>query len=130
MLRRVCIVLLALGIATAAIAKSDPRASVEFAKAYRAESTEFGRRRLCLEAIDKKLIYPGVSLSEVNALFGTHLAPHHPSFPESGWRTIDFAEQLKATRDDVQVPYVGWYLALKVDRDGRIWEYHLSNIHK
>ena len=124
-----------LALATPSPPTASPTKSpvVLFATAYSAEHSEFGRRGLCLRAIDMGLIKPGMSVSTLDQLFGTNFSAQIPSNRlDSGWRAIDFAQQPVAPPSPVaiQVPFVGWYFAFNLDGSGHIWDYHLSNIHK
>jgi hypothetical protein len=100
------------------------------AKAYRAARTEFERRAVCLDAIDSGVIAQDRSVAVVDAIFGTTYASKLPRGSELEKGVVHFHPQPPSPRNDVQVPYVGWYFAFKFDSAGRLQDYHLSNLHK
>jgi hypothetical protein len=101
------------------------------AKAYRAASTEFERRAVCLEAIDAGVIAVGRSLAVVDAIFGTSYAKkRRPPRHELETGVVDFHPLPPPTRNDVQAAHVGWYFGFSFDSAGQLADYSLSNVQK
>ena len=100
------------------------------ARAYRSARTEFDRRAVCLDAIDAGVVARGRPVAVVDAIFGTKYARELPPGSELESGVVDFRPQLKSPRDNVQVAFVGWYLAFQFDSNGRLQDYYLSNLHK
>jgi hypothetical protein len=101
------------------------------AKAYRAAQTESERRAVCLEAIDKGVVARGRSVAIVDAIFGTDYAKQLPHAKELHPGIVYFYKtDPLSNRDDVLVPFIGWYFAFNYDSAGRLENYHLTNLHK
>jgi hypothetical protein len=100
------------------------------AKAYRTAQTEFGRRAVCLEAIDGGVIARGRSVTVVDAIFGTTYARKLPRGSELEAGFVDFHPLPPPPSDAFQAAHVGWYFVFKFDSSGTLQDYYLSNLHK
>ena len=69
-------------------------------------------------------------MAVVDAIFGTTYARKLPRGAELEKGVVHFHPLPPSPRNDVQVPYVGWYFAFKFDSSGALQDYHLSNLHK
>lgn len=109
-------------------------AIAELQRLYQAATSEHERRAICLRAIDEGKIYRGGPVLNIDQIFGTNFASKLPKEREMAPGLILFATQPKATpsaRGYIEaVPYVGWYLSLDYDHDGRVQYYFFSNLHK
>jgi hypothetical protein len=104
----------------------------EFAAKYKRASSEQERMAICIEVIDRGLISVGNSVKTFDAIFGTMLMKQLPA-PGAPLKKggVDFAEQLKVEKDDVQqIPHIGWYCEVEFDDQGTIRRYFLSNMGK
>jgi hypothetical protein len=103
----------------------------QLAKAYRAAHTEFERRAVCIEAIDARVIAVGRPVAVVDAIFGTTYAKKLPPPRQRETGVVDFYQpQPSSPRNDVQVPFVGWYFGFSFGSGGHLEDYSLSNVHK
>ena len=100
------------------------------AKAYRAARTEFDRRAVCLDAIDKGVIADLRPVADVDAIFGTTYAKKLPHGSELETGVVDFHSPLLSGSDREASGYIGWYLAFKFNSAGKLENYYLSNWHK
>ena len=113
-------------------AQAPDLAANTFATEYSAEHSELGRRNLCIEAIDAGLIHSGMSVSDINKLFGTNFTFHiPPAFGAIERDAINFVPQIEVSQSPVaiQAPAVGWYFYFEFDRSERIRTYYVSNAH-
>ena len=101
-----------------------------FSKAYRAASTEFDRRTVCLEAIDSGVVARGRPVAVIDAIFGTAYAKKLPRGDELETGVVHFHPPLASGNDAMASAYAGWYLAFQFDSAGTLQNYHLSNLHK
>lgn len=107
----------------------------ELQRLYRAAGSEQERRAVCLRAIDEGAVYRGGSVANVDQIFGTHFASDLPAAGQiKSGKPILFATQPSPSpRPDgfaEAVPYVGSYLAVDYDHEGKVQYYYLSNLHK
>ena len=104
-----------------------------FANTYSSEHSEFGRRDLCIKAMDAGLIHIGMSVSDLNKLFGTKFIFNvPPAFGALDRESINFAPKIDAPPSPVaiQAPAPpGWYFYFEFDKGGHIWTYYISNAH-
>lgn len=124
-----CLVLGFLHVASVRAAQPDKEID-RLAKAYRAAQTEFERRAVCLDAIDKGVIADLRPVAVVDAIFGTAYASKLPRGNELGTGVVDFHPPLLSGSDRSASGYIGWYLAFKFDSTGKLQNYYLSNVHK
>ena len=97
-----------------------------FAKTYQEAKSADQRRTLCIEAMDNGLLKKGDSIKVIDRMFHTNYANYFIGKDEDGgWAVIYFAPQHQDGYN--QILAVGWYLAVKYDRDRVIQDYHLSN---
>ena len=121
---------------TNANTEASRRTSVtEFQRLYRAAGSEQERRAVCLRAIDEGAVYRGGPVANIDQIFGTQLASAPPAAGQiKSAMPILFATQLSPSpRPDGRfepVPYVGSYLAVDYDHEGKVQYYYLSNLHK
>ena len=109
--------------------------ATELQRLYRAASSEQERRAVCLRAIDEGAVYRGGPVANIDQVFGTHFASELPAAGQiKSAKHILFETQLSPSpRPDglhEAVPYVGSYLAVDYDHEGRVKYYYLSNLHK
>lgn len=107
----------------------------ELQRLYRAAGSEQERRVVCLRAIDEGAVYRGGPVANLDQIFGTHFASELPAAGQiKSGKPILFATQLSQspTPDGIAeaVPYIGSYLAVQYDHDGKVQYYYLSNLHK
>lgn len=103
----------------------------ELSAKYKHAASEQERMGICVNAINRGLVYRGCSIKTFDSLFGTTLSKDVPAVGQPMERgTVNFADQPSAESDEVAVPFVGWYLAVEFDSSGLIQNYYLSNLHK
>ncbi len=107
----------------------------ELQRLYWAAGSEQERRDVCLRAIDEGVVYRGGPVANIAQIFGTHFASELPAAGQiKSAKPILFATQLSPSpRPDglsESVSYVGSYLAVDYDHEGKVQYYYLSNLHK
>jgi hypothetical protein len=103
----------------------------ELQRLYRAAGSEQERRAVALRAIDEGAVYCGGPIANLDRIFGTHSELPATGQIKSGIPIL-FATQPSAGSDRVAeaIPFVGSYLIVKYDHDGKVQYYYLSNLHK
>lgn len=105
------------------------------AENYR-KADEQERLRICIEAINRKVICEGCSVANLDKLFATHFVKPDPGaegFDHLYNGGVNFGPPPLAPSkiEGMAAPaFEGWYLAFKYDKAGRIVTYSLSNIRK
>ena len=107
----------------------------ELQRLYLAARSEQERRAVCLRAIDEGAVYRNGPVANIDQIFGTHFASELPAAGQSkAGKPILFATQPSlspgADRIAEAVPYVGSYLVVEYDHEGKVQYYYLSNLHK
>ena len=107
----------------------------ELQRLYRAAGSEQERRTVCLRAIDEGVVYRGGPVANLDQIFGTNFASELPGAGQiKSGKPILFATQPSPSpRPDgfvEAVPYVGSYLAVQYDHNGKVQYYYFSNLHK
>lgn len=107
----------------------------ELQRLYRAAGSEQERRAVCLRAIDEGAVYRGGSVANLDQIFGTHFASELPAEGQikSAKRILFATQPSPSPRPDGRaeaVPYVGSYLGVEYDHEGKVQYYHVSNLHK
>ncbi len=115
----------------AGLAQSADSDSNSFIQKYRQTTSETQRLNLCIDAINRGLIYSGEPIAAIDKLFGTSYSADLPSRKERVQTVaIDFMPFIKSPRNDAQGEHVGWYLAVTYNFKGMIEDYYLTNLHK
>jgi hypothetical protein len=126
----ICIFILISSLPLVADNSSDKRVS-ELHRKYAKASTPEERRAICIEAIDLGIIDQDVHVSVLDQIFGSELSKRIPHKAQDlKWGAIHFSPQEEQRGRPIQIPYVGWYLAVQFDSRGQIDDYYLSNLHK
>jgi hypothetical protein len=115
------------------VTNSNKTSVTELQRLYRAAGSEQERRAVCLRAIDEGAVYRGGPVANVDQIFGTHFASEQPAAGQiKSGKPIFFATQPSPSSDAsaVAVPYVGSYLAVQYEHEGKVQYYYLSNLHK
>jgi hypothetical protein len=112
--------------------KSEP-AIAELARLAQAAQTEQERRGVCLRAIDEGRVYAGGPVSTLDQIFGTQFASQLPTEETVAKRLILFAKQPEPPAQPERteaIGYVGSYLDVDYDHEGKLRYYSISNLHK
>ena len=107
-----------------------------FGEKYRSAATPDERRKLCIQAIDEKLLKAGVPIETVYVLFGVGpfgwgIQRCQPNTEDSF--IIHFADFHKSEKvsdkemGPVSVPWSGWYLYVHFDPKHGVSYYYISN---
>ena len=98
---------------------------------YRAAVSEKAKMAVCIEAIDAGLIKHGTPIQTIDWMFGSTLAKNIPVERDRTQKgAINFARQREARSEAVANPYVGWFLGVEFNSEGRVIRYCLSNSPK
>jgi hypothetical protein len=103
----------------------------EFSRNYKGANSERKRLELCIDAIDQGLIHRGVTVGNIDQLFGTDFSKKTQNAGKS-WTpgVVDFKGPIPPPSDLIQAGRSGWYFAFEFDNHGFIQNYYLSNLHK
>ena len=131
MKKYVCFAILSLVLAS--LAQVSTRTSMQdFAKRYKAATSEEQRVHLCIDFINRGAICRGGPIGNIDQIFGTDYSRKPPAKgqpDETG--VVNFTNPRQPPPSDaVGAASTGWYLAFKFDYQGSIQDYHLSNLHK
>ena len=104
---------------------------LKWRKLYEAASSEYERRKACMQLINERGIARGTLISSVDSIFNTHFAENLPGKKER-IRPAKVFFSPQPTPGDLSEGFinVGWYLAIEYDWTGRVQGYYLSNLHK
>jgi len=101
---------------------------------YQSAGSEQDRRAVALRAIDDGAVYRGGPVTNLDQIFGTHFSSELPAAGQiKSAKPILFATQPSslATSQRVEaIPFVGSYLAVDYDHEGKVQYYYFSNLHK
>jgi hypothetical protein len=115
--------------------KTVDQSIAELKRLYEAAQSQYERRAVSLQAIDEGTVRQGRPVSTVDAIFGTQFASVLP--PANGsleLAVIYFGPKVAPPSGyngpPVAIGYIGWSLEIEYDHDGKIQNYHLSNLWK
>jgi hypothetical protein len=120
-------------LCTVCVAQVTTRISTQdFAKKYKAASSEQQRLQLCIDAINQGAIYRGGRIGNIDQIFGSGYSKNLPAHGKPLERgVVDFGNPLASpSSDTIAAAHTGWYLAFEFDFQGTIQNYYLSNLHK
>ena len=116
----------------------------ELGERYERAKTEDERLKICIEAINKKIICQNCSIRDLDAVFGTNFAKIDTSTEgEDGYlheivpfntATIDALtpppKDAKVNDAPSSIGIHGWVLGVRFSRSGRIVDYSITNVSK
>lgn len=107
----------------------------ELQRLYQSARSEQERRAVALRAIDEGAVYRGGPVANLDQIFGTRFALELPAAGKikSGKPILFAAQPSSVARPDgvvEAIPYVGSYLAVEYDHEGKVQYYYFSNLHK
>jgi hypothetical protein len=117
------------------VTNSNKVSVTELQRLYQSARSEQERRAVCLRAIDEGAVYRGGPVANLDQIFGTHFASELPAAGQiKPGKPILFATQPSPSPGPggfiEAVPYVGSYLGVEYDHEGKVQYYYLSNLHK
>ena len=108
----------------------------ELKQKYSRAKTEMDRLKVCIEAINKKVICEGCKVQDLDAVFATSYSKMDKSRLglDSLYRgavhfnPVDLSKSNRET--GTASSYRGWFLGFQYTPDGRIYKYYLTNLSK
>jgi hypothetical protein len=104
----------------------------DFAQKYDGARTERERLMVCIDAVDKKIIFRTGQVRVIDQVFGTRYSESLPAKGNPFARGfVHFSDQPAPHPSNAYArPYVGWYFTFEFDHTGSIQSYYFSNLHK
>lgn len=104
---------------------------------YISATTEMQRMQVAVDAINANLICRGCKVDLLDEIFSTDFRRKDPNSLgfDDKYTEVVYFDPPKDLMDrngsaERALAYKGWYLAIKYDKDGKLVDYFLTNIHK
>ena len=96
---------------------------------YKSAKTEIQKRTICIDLIDKGVLYDGSPVADLRRVFqNDFLEAGMADQTNNGLAIVYFVPPDHTANPMVQVANTGWYLAITYrENDGSVIHYHLSN---
>ena len=131
-MRRIMIFFFSMALAACCRNATLPSASGinDFSTKYSQARSEVARLQLCVSAMNSGLIRNGMSVSDVEKLFGTKLQERIPIRKDyTAVLIIGLADPPPSLPDGDQAPSGNWYMGVEYVNGGAVVNYYLSNSH-